>query len=70
MSQVMKELLEGPPGVAIRDALLTLIGQLEEATQQAARDDSKSFGDIRYRAGCADGVRFALTNVMDLGKNT
>ena len=68
MSEIMKELLAGPSGLKIRDSLLTLIGQLEEATQQAARDDSKSVGDIRYRAGCADGVRFALTNVMDLGK--
>lgn len=66
---LVQEALSGPTGKVIRDQLLQLIGRLDDATLLAARDDKKSHDDVRYRCGIADGVRMALTTIVDLGKS-
>jgi hypothetical protein len=65
---IIREVLEGDAGKRIRDDLLVLIKQLDMAVLQAARDSSSPDAEVSYRVGCADGVRFALQHVMDLGK--
>ena len=65
---IIREVLEGDVGKRIRDDLLVLIKQLDMAALQVVRDSSSPRAEASYRAGCADGVRFALQHVMDLGK--
>ena len=67
MSELLREVLDGFTGKAIRDELLLLIKQLDEAALQSARISSQPYTDVRYRVGCADGVRVALKTIMDLG---
>jgi hypothetical protein len=64
---IVKEAIRGVVGKTIRDRLLTLIDELDKAALQSARTPSQPHTEVRYRVGVADGVRFALKDVMELG---
>lgn len=64
---IIKEAIRGVVGKKIRDELMALIVELDKAALQSARTSSQPHTEVRYRVGCADGVRFALKSVMELG---
>lgn len=67
MNYLVRELLSGPAGRTILGALSTAITGLDEDTQRKLRNGA-DYGDLRYAAGCADGMREAFKIIGELAK--
>ena len=66
MSELVREVLNGHVGQAIRSELQTQIALLDEEVVICARKGNLPYEQIRYSVGVADGVRRALDIIKNL----